>query len=246
MMQTSESAAHRGGKFRVAGTFWIVLASVAGAAMLAANRAPARSIESPIFFRKMAGQLGPVLYSAETPSFDLFISRQETDVVLHDEIAPAGELPRGKITVVNAYATVLRLRFVNASLPTSVVPLAPVRRSHLAQFSYAAVAYRGIYAGTDVILRGNRRRVSFQVILSPGADPNHVVLQLAGATSIKLNAHGDAMIHSGRDSLVLRRPVASIKGSKRSFWGAYKLESGNRLRFIIPALASQSSAGFAD
>lgn len=224
----------------------MVLVGVSAVPTLAANPAPARSTEASIFFQETAGQLGPVQYSAHTPSFDVFVSRQEADVVLHDEIAPTRELARGKITVVNAYASVLRLRFVNASLPTSVAPLAPVRRSHSARHSYAAVAYRGIYAGTDVILRGSQRRISFQVTLSPGADANHVVLQLAGATSIELNGRGDAVIHAGRQSLVLQRPVVSVRGSHASFLGAYEIERGNRLRFIVPELTPRNRTSFTD
>jgi hypothetical protein len=182
----------------------------------------------------------PFKYSAQALSYSLFLSSDEADVVLHGEQAPSGEVSRGKRIVVRAYAALLRMRFVDSNPPTSI---APVGREKQPARYYAAVAYRGIYPGTDVIVGGDEQRMRFQLNLSPGSDADHIVLEIAGATSIRLNSAGDAILYTGARSLVLPRPMVQFGGgaNSRSVLGAYRIESGNRLRFIVGASGPENN-----
>jgi hypothetical protein len=176
----------------------------------------------------------PIKYSARGAVYTLFISNDEADVVLDGESTPSRELNRGKLIIVQAYAMLLRMRFVDSNPPTSI---GPVDTREQSRSYYTAVAYRGIYPGTDVVVRGDEHGVAFQLDLSPGADFEPIALQLAGATAISLDAQGNAIVCMGHASLTLQRPsiVISSNGVPQRLAGAYRIESGNRLRFVISA-----------
>jgi hypothetical protein len=233
----------------------IVVAIVCtGIGALAAPHASAQ-VERPVASRPLASPLrfeasndpagSPVKYCARAASYSLFLSNDEADVVLHGETTPSGEITRGKPIVVQAYANLLRMRFVDSDLPTSI---GPVDAQEQSRADHTAVVYRGIYPGTDVILRGDQRRIAFQVNLSPGADFAHIVLELAGATGINLDADGNAVVHVGRASLILQKPsiLASFEGVPQRLVGAYQIETGNRLRFIVAASAPHNSQTITD
>jgi len=97
------------------------------------------------------------------------------------------------------------------------------------------VAYRGVYAGTDVIFRGDQQKIGLDLDLSPGADPNGMELTLDGATGIALDAAGNAVVRMGELSLVLERPaIFEVRdGRRRPLPGGYRIEPNNRLRFVV-------------
>lgn len=186
----------------------------------------------------------PVRFSARTAFYSLFISDEEADIVLRSENVP-NELSRGKLIVVTAYANLVRMRFAGSNLPTAVRPLGLKDESRP---PYTAVVYSGIYPGTDVVLRAHARRIAFQVNLSAGADPENIVLELAGVTMLKLNNAGDAIVNAGHASFILQKPVVHLEaeGSRELASGAYIIEHENRLRFMIPGSTSANRQTMGD
>jgi len=177
-----------------------------------------------------------VKYLARAATYNIFLANDEADVVLHSEMRPTGPLARGKVIVVRAYASVLRMRFANSNPSTKIVPLR--QRSPIHGFTpetFTAVAYRGIYAGTDVVFRGDQRKIGLELNLSPGADPRGVVLALDGATGISLDSAGNAVVRVGDVSFVLQRPsIFEVRnGSHQPISGSYRIEPNNRLRFMV-------------
>lgn len=214
-------------------------AVVATASAQGATRPSARgnSSKQPLRFEANHGQTSrEVKYLARAADYNIFLSNDEADVVLHSEMRPAGPLARGKVIVVRAYASVLRMRFANSNPPTKIVPLrqrSPMGAS--APEPYTAVAYRGIYAGTDIVFHGDQRRIGLELNLSPGADPRDIMLSLDGATGIFLDSQGNAVVRVGDVSLVLQRPsVFEVRnGRRRPVSGSYRIEPNNRLRFMV-------------
>ena len=189
-----------------------------------------RSEAAQVYFKKASQSAFPIRYVARSRSYDLYISREEADVVLHGGLERPAEAARGKVIVVHAYANVLRMRFVDAEPATSVEqPLYQGRRS------LNAVVYRGIYPGTDALLRANRRGIALQLQLSPGADAQDIILEIRGATSIDLGSDGNALVHAGREVITLERPTVTIQAgvAERKSVGAYEIEGVNRLRLVI-------------
>ncbi|HEV2618249.1 MAG TPA: hypothetical protein VGU63_16740 [Candidatus Acidoferrales bacterium] len=203
----------------------------------AATRTQETGISStaPLRFEQNRGQTDEqVKYLARATGYNIFLADDEADVVLHHEAKPLGTIARGKIIVVQAYANVLRLRFANSNAPTKIVPLVYHKRNSAAA-ECTAVAYRGVYAGTDIIFRGDQRQIGLDLNLSPGADPNGITLVLDGAAGIILDAAGNAVVRMGDASLVLKRPeIFEIRnGRLLQIPGGYRIEPNNRLRFVI-------------
>lgn len=201
-----------------------------------------RALASPLHFEASKNLSGsPIKYSARAASYSLFLSSDEADVVLHGEETPSGEVTRGKPIVVQAYANLLRMRFVDSNLPASIGPPNAQKRLQAHPY-YTAVAYRGIYPGTDVVFRGDQQQIGFQLNLCPGADADHIVLELAGATGISLDMDGNAIVRVGRTSLILQKPSVMISSKSAGQWfaGAYRIETRNRLRFIVRTPAADA------
>lgn len=229
----------------VAASFLIFAGFVAVVTMTTSTRASQSRIStSPIDFEASNIPDSPVKYSARTAYYSLFVSNEEADVVVHGEEMPSNELNRGKLVVVKAYASVVRMRFVGSNLPTTISPLDARDQSRP---PFTTVAYRGIYPGADVLLRPQQRRIAFQVNLSAGADSENIVLELAGATGMKLDNAGNAIVSVGHASFVLQKPVIRMKaGAGQLTSGAYRIEHGNRLRFIVPDRGSANSQTIGD
>lgn len=191
----------------------------------------------PLHFEANRGQTDEqVKYLARATGYNIFLAENEADIVLHHETKPSETVARGKMIVVQAYANVLRLRFANSNPPTKIVPLLYRRGTgNSATAECTAVAYRGVYPGTDIIFRGDQQKIGFDLDLSPGADLNGIVLTLDGATGIFLDATGNAVVRMGEASLVLERPaIFEVRGGRRQpLPGDYRIEPNNRLRFVV-------------
>lgn len=205
---------------------------------------PVPNGDAQIYFENASSDdASPIRYVARARSYDLYISREEADVVLHGGLEQSGDAERGKMIVVHAYASVLRMRFVDADPPTSVEqPIESGRRS------LNSIAYRGVYPGTDAVLRARQSQIGFQFELAPGADARNIVLEIRGATSINLDSRGNAVVRVGREAIVLQRPAVKIQASGRgeTSVGGYEIEDANRLRFIVNGNVPQSRATITD
>jgi len=201
-----------------------------------------RGGDAQIYFEKIGSDdASPIRYAARSRAYDLYISREEADLVLHRGLEQPVQAERGKVIVVQAYASVLRMRFVDADPPTSVEqPVESERRS------LNSVAYRGIYPGTNAILRANQNDIGLQFEFSSGADARNIVLEIGGATSINLDSRGNAVVHAGREAIVLQRPTVQSSGRGEASLGAYEVEGRNRLRFILSGNVPQSHPTIAD
>ncbi|MGH9865465.1 MAG: hypothetical protein ACRD4H_08655 [Candidatus Acidiferrales bacterium] len=208
-----------------------------GARAAKRTREANNSSNAPLRFEVNRGQTDEqVKYIARAADYNIFLANEEADIVLSREMGPSGPVARGKVIVVQAHANVLRLRFANSNPPTKIVPFRNrPANGDAARGECTAVAYRGIYAGTDIIFRGDQRRIGLDLNLSPGADLNGIVLALDGATGIILDTAGNAVVRVGEISLVLERPaIFEIRnGRRRPLAGGYRIEPNNRLRFIV-------------
>ena len=126
----------------------------------------------------------------------------------------------------------LRLRFVGAdhvAVPTGVAPRAsrshyfigrdPARwRTDVPHFG--AVAYRGIYAGIDAVLYGNERRLEYDLVVAPGADPSAIVLGFAGSDDVAIS-DGVLVIGTPEGDVMQHRPYVyqEVGGERRTVDG---------------------------
>ena len=73
--------------------------------------------------------------------------------------------------------------------------------------NFAKVRYDSIYPGIDLVYYGNRGQLEYDLIVKPGADAGAVRLAFNGADALEFNSAGDAIVKSGVNEMVLRRPI---------------------------------------
>jgi len=78
--------------------------------------------------------------------------------------------------------------------------------------TYARVAYRDVYPGTDLVYYGHAGQLEYDFVLAPGADPRALRLRLATGSSgtgaaLRLDRSGDLLISVPGGTLRQRAPV---------------------------------------
>ena len=77
--------------------------------------------------------------------------------------------------------------------------------------NYGRVALRGVYPGIDLIFYSNERRLEYDWVVAPGADPKLIRVKWEGLSQVTKNASGDLVLSA---SLVQRKPVILQEGKR--------------------------------
>jgi len=127
---------------------------------------------------------------------------------------------------------VLRMRFVAANPQARVAGLEPLPGKanyfigrdpahwHANVPLYAQVGYHDLYPGIDLTFSGDQRHVDFAFVVSPGADPNRIVLAWQGV-----------------DTLAVGKPVFSqaLDGARGDIAGRYVRKGAQELGIEVSA-----------
>jgi hypothetical protein len=87
---------------------------------------------------------------------------------------------------------------------------------------FGRVTYRQVYPGTDLTYYGSEGALEHDFVLSPGADPGRIRLEVEGATSVRVDAAGD---------LALSTPVGEVRQKAPI---AYQVVNGRRVVVACP------------
>ncbi|HEY9284551.1 MAG TPA: hypothetical protein VIP46_13930, partial [Pyrinomonadaceae bacterium] len=102
--------------------------------------------------------------------------------------------------------------------------------------TFARVGYGGVYPGVDLVYYGNGRRLEYDFLVAPGADPRRIALEFDGAEDLRLDANGDLVLRAaGGGELRQHRPVSYqlIGGERREVESRYALSGDNRVAFEL-------------
>jgi len=72
--------------------------------------------------------------------------------------------------------------------------------------NYKAVVFKDVYAGIDLKYYGNGMQMEYDFIVSPGADPNQIMVQYDGAESISVNDEGELVVETDWGTVTEMRP----------------------------------------
>jgi hypothetical protein len=141
----------------------------------------------------------------------------------------------------------LRVHLVNSNPETKIAGVDPVPartdyflghdptkwRTNVPSFS--RVSYKAIYPGVDLVFYGNQRRLEYDFIVAPGADPKAIHLSLEGARNLRLNSQGDLLVGVSGGDVAFRKPVVyqEFQGQRREVKADYKLGSNHRVSFSV-------------
>jgi Beta-propeller repeat len=210
----------------------------------------------PMSFEENQGQTArEVRYVAHGGRYELFLTPQEAVMALR----PTTHLdfsPRHRSAYLRALreqrraaqtTTAIRMRLEGANpepqisgaerLPTRVNYFtgSDPKNWHTEIPAYARVKYAGIYPGVDLVFYGNQRRLEYDFVVAPGADPKAIRLKIDGAQKMRINSHGDLVLSVAEGEVELQKPLIyqQLNGERREIAGNYVIAKGHRVTFSV-------------
>lgn len=101
--------------------------------------------------------------------------------------------------------------------------------------TYAKVTYQGIYPGISATYYSSNKELKYDLVVSPGADPNQIEIQVDGAKQLFLNQNNDIVISTTAGSLYDQNLYVyqSINGMHVEIPAKFKQLSANSYGFEI-------------
>lgn len=101
--------------------------------------------------------------------------------------------------------------------------------------TYGRIRYSRIYPGIDLIFYGNQRRLEYDLVIAPGADPSRIAWRIDGAR-VRLDAHGNLILAAPDGVAMFEKPVLYQRDRDRKtpVEGEFALAS-NQVRFRVGA-----------
>jgi len=98
----------------------------------------------------------------------------------------------------------------------------------------AKVKYPGVYPGIDVVYYGNQRKLEYDFVVAPHADPTAICWNAEGADSVKLDQEGALVLTIGGHDVRIQKPLAyQLENGKRKIVEAGFRVERNRIRFAL-------------
>lgn len=213
----------------------------------------------PLSFEQNLGQTShEVRYVAHGGNYELFLTPQEAVVALQsrgldfsprhrfDTLRALREARRNSRPLTQTAVLRLQLEGSNPQARITGTDQLPGRvnyfvgndpgKWHTEIPTYAKVKYSGIYPGVDLVFYGSDRRLEYDFIVAPGAEPSAIALKVDGARRMRLNAKGDVVISVTGGEVQLQKPVVyqSVNGVRHEIPGNYEIAGNRRLTFSVP------------
>jgi len=103
--------------------------------------------------------------------------------------------------------------------------------------NYAKVRYAEVYPGVDLVYHGDQRRLEYDFIVSPGADPKTVAMTFDGAEKLEVDSKGDLIVQTAGQQVVLHKPdmYQEVDGAQRQISGGYLVADNRQVGFSVGA-----------
>ncbi|HEY0704399.1 MAG TPA: SBBP repeat-containing protein [Candidatus Acidoferrales bacterium] len=226
----------------------------AKAAQPAANSADLANAfrKSALSFQVNEGQTdAQVRYLARGAGYELFLTPQEAVIALRHSATPRSMRdPRIRPAKKSAHRdadSVIRLQLAGANTDAQMSGIGALP-GHVNYFtgndpknwrtnvpSFSAVKYQDIYPGVDLVFYGNQRRLEYDLIVAPGADPANIAFNVTGAKNLRINAHGDLAMQVAGGEVDLQKPAIYQErdGQKKEVAGNYALAANGSVKVVV-------------
>ena len=210
----------------------------------------------PLGFEENVGQTAQeVRYVSHGAGYELFLTPQEAVLSLRDpatyDLSPLHRFKTLRALHAASRArmmTAVRMRFEGANSAPQISATDRLEKKtnyfignnpakwRTGVASYARVKYADLYPGVDMLFYGNQRRLEYDFVVAPGADPKNIRLKIQGARRVRINARGDVILSIAGGELTLQKPVVyqMLKGERHEITGGYVLTKEHRLTFSVP------------
>ena len=101
--------------------------------------------------------------------------------------------------------------------------------------TYGKVRYEEVYPGIDLVCYGNQRRLEYDLVVRPGADPGRIRLAYSGLTGKHLDESGNLILETNGGRLVQQVPTVyqETDGRRTPVAGRYELLEGGQVGFRV-------------
>ena len=196
----------------------------------------------PISFEVNEGQTDPqVKFVSRGRGYSLFLTPRESVLMLSS--ARSTRPAHDKAIDYNA---VLHMQLVAANRAPTIDPEGELSgksnyfigndptKWHIGVPNYARVRYREVYPGIDLAYHGDRRKLEYDFIVSPGADPKVIQIQFKGS-SARLDRSGRLILQAGDREVKWQKPFffQQSGGLRREIGGSYVIRNGNQIGFKV-------------
>ena len=198
----------------------------------------------PVAFEPNQGQTDPhVRFLARSAAMTAFFTDTEVVILLHRTRKTGDDRRQSR----EIEQTAVHMKLLGANPPREVrgVDLLPgvsnyylgndPKRWRSGVPQYRRVSYAEVYPGIDLVCYGNQRRLEYDFVVAPGADPRRVLVGWEGIDSQTLNRAGDLVLRTPLGEIVQKRPrVYQETGFGRVEVDAkYVLTPGRRVGFAL-------------
>ena len=100
---------------------------------------------------------------------------------------------------------------------------------------YARVRYRNLYPGIDLVFYGNNRELEYDLVVSPGADPERIKFGISGAENLHLDVDGNLVLKTAAGDVIQQKPrIYQRKGTSLvAVAGDYVINSKDEVGFRL-------------
>jgi hypothetical protein len=213
-----------------------------------------------------------VKFLSHAPGYTLFLTDQEAVLSLPNgspvsSPAPTGEhsknsaSPHLEESVAPKPTGIVRLKFAGGSTPAAINGRDQLpgktnyfigndpKQWHTNVPNYDGVVYRGVYPGVDAVFHGDNRRLEFDFIVAPDANPHAIALEVEGGeNNLRIGPAGEVIVGLGQDqhgetdaipeshaSITLLKPVVYQEkaGKRHDIEGKFTLLAENKIGFAL-------------
>lgn len=181
----------------------------------------------PLSFEENLGQTDPrVKFLSRGPGYTLFLAGNEAVLSLqqkkaHKAAQPIVGDPSRAVPSKTATTQALRMKLLGANSRADIrgVGELPGKTNYFRGndpkhwqtnvANYAQVHYENIYPGINLIYYGSHGQLEYDFVVGPGAAPNAIALNFAGARSLRVDPQtGDLLIKAGKSEVRFHKPAA--------------------------------------
>jgi len=195
----------------------------------------------PLNFELNQGQTHKrVKFLARSDGYVLFLTATEAVMALdnpatHKNVKDDSESPASREQKQKPSRSIVRMKLKGANPTPEIKGLDPLpTRSNYFTGSdptawrtgipnYARVRYAQVYPGIDMVYYGNQRRLEYDFILAPGANPENIEIAFNGIQDLEISRLGDLVLHTQQGDLRQSKPIAyqEVNGVKEEVSVSY-------------------------
>ena len=101
--------------------------------------------------------------------------------------------------------------------------------------NYKKVHYEEVYPGIDLVYYGNQRKLEYDFVVKPGADPKAIALEFEGMEGMSLDDEGNLVLQTLDGKVVQQKPIVYqyIAGKRQPVGGNYVIQDSDQVAFLI-------------